>query len=108
MCFRIAWIDIFSMAKPIFGGVEFLRIERNDTEIVESAFMLGIEREDCTIKFSCSPGITLSQAKIAEREERFGIVGHVSISERKLALGERQIVGFQCLPAGVVRIERPQ
>src|SRR2546428_4438606 len=83
-------------------------LQHDHAEIVERALVPWINLERSAIKRFRRFGIVLSQAKIAERKNGFGIVGDVSVSEGEFLFSQRQVIRFQCLPARVVSIERPQ
>ena len=87
MCFRVAWIDIFSLTKPFFGLGVFLRIEGDDAEIVERALMTRVQVQDGAIKRLSCAWVILRETQIAQSKERFRIFGHVGIGDSEFFFG---------------------
>lgn len=50
MCLGVARIDILSQAEPIFGFLVSIRLQCDDTEIVERPLVVWIDCKNCSIK----------------------------------------------------------
>src|SRR6266480_1673837 len=108
MSFGVSWIDIFRAAKPLLRVAVVVTVEGDHAKVVERAFVLRINIDDGAIKELCFGRNILGETQVAESEERFRVVRNICIGNSEFFFGERQVVRFQRLPAGIVSVKRPK
>src|SRR2546423_8237283 len=105
---RISRFDRKRTPEKIDGTRGLVLVQREDTEIIQRAFVFAVNSESRLVEISRGYGIALRETKVAECQIGFGVVRHEIVGALEIMLCCEQTICFQSEAAGIVCIECPQ
>ena len=108
MGFGVIRILFKRFAQKFLREIPAFFLQGQNAEVIEHALVAGIETKRNRIKRFCFGLGRLGQAQVAKGKVDFGIFRRVRVRHLQFLFRQRQVIGLQRLPAGIVSIKGPK